>query len=168
MSYTLLLIMSTTKIKILPAIQSFVDKPGMKSPSTTSTKSDSTEETSQPSSSGSSSASGSTMASSMGDKSATSSVANKVLSQSTFDTNIIVNSAIKAEIIWSLFSLCKGFSNNSAKYLNQTFHLMFSECPTAERFQLGPDKLKYVINWGVAPHFKDLLKTDLLKKVAKL
>ena len=133
------------EIKIIPAIQSFVDKPGMKSPSTTSAKSDSTEETSQPSSSGSSSASGSTMASSMGDKSTTSSSANKVLSQSTFDTNIVVNSAVKAEIIWSFFSLCKGFSNNSAKYLNQTFHSMFSECHTAQKFQLGPDKLKYLL-----------------------
>ena len=141
------------EIKNLQAIQSFFDKPGMKSSSTTSAKSDSTEETSQPSSSGSSSASGSTMASSIGDKSTTSSSANKVLSQSTIDTNIIFNSVIKAEIIWSLFSVCEGFSNNSAKYLNQTFQSMFSECPTAQKFQLGPDKLKYVINWGSSTSF---------------
>ena len=38
---------------------------------------------------------------------------------------------------------------------------MFSECPTAHKFQLGPDKLKYVINWGLAPHFKDLFKAKL-------
>ena len=38
---------------------------------------------------------------------------------------------------------------------------MFLECPTAQKFQLGPDKLKYVINWGLTPHFKDLLKTKL-------
>ena len=63
---------------------------------------------------------------------------NKVLSQSTTDTNIIFNSVIKAEIIWSLFSVCEGFSNNSAKYLNQTFQSMFSECPTAQKFQFGP------------------------------
>ena len=45
--------------------------------------------------------------------------------------------------------------------MNQTFQYMFSECPTAQKFQLGPDELKYVINWGLAPHFKDLLKTKL-------
>ena len=112
-------------------IRSFFDKPGMKSSSTTSANSDSTEETSQSSPSGSSRASGSTMASSIGDKSTISSSANKVLSESTID---------KAEIIWSLFSVCEGFSNNSAKYLNQTFQ--FSECPTPQKFQLGPAKLK--------------------------
>ena len=111
----------------------------MKSSSTTSAKSDSTEETSQPSSSSS---------------------VNKVLSQSTIDTNIF-HSVIKAEIIWSLFSVCEEFSNNSAKYLNQTFPSMFLECPTAQKFQLGHDKLKYVINWSLAPHFKDLLKKKL-------
>ena len=102
----------------------------MKLSLTTSGKSDSTEETSQPSSSRSSSATGSTIPSSIGDKSTTSFSANKVLSQSTIDTNIF-NSVIRAEIIWSLFSVYEGFSNNSAKYLNQTFHSMFSECPAA-------------------------------------
>ena len=121
--------------------------------------SDSTEETSQPSSSGSSHASGSTMTSNIGDESTRSLSANKVLSESTIDINILFNNVIKAEIIWSLFSVCERFSNNGAKYLNQTFQ--FSECPTAQKFQLGPAKLKYVINCGLAPHFKDLLKTEL-------
>ena len=58
------------------------------------------------------------MASSIGDNSVTCSSANKVLSQSTIDT-IIFNSIIRAEIIWSLFSVCEGFSNNTAKDLNQ-------------------------------------------------
>ena len=135
----------------------------MKSSSRTSAKSDSNEETFQLSSSGSSGASGSTMASSTVDNSTTSSSANKVLSQSTIDTNIIFNSVIKAEIIWPLLSVCEGFANNSAKYLNQTFQSMFSECPTAQKSQLGLEKLKYIINWGLAPHFK-----NPLKKVAKL
>ena len=46
------------------------------------------------------------------------------------------------------------------KYLNQTFQSIFSEYPTAQKFQLEPDKLKYVFNWGLPPHFKDL-KTKL-------
>ena len=46
-------------------------------------------------------------------------------------------------------------------YLNQIFQSVFLECPTAKKFQLGPDKLIYVINWGLASHFKDLLKTKL-------
>ena len=54
------------EIKNLQVIQSFFNKPGMKS-STAPAKSDSTEETSQSSSSESISASGSTVASSIGD-----------------------------------------------------------------------------------------------------
>ena len=134
------------EIKNLQGIRSYFDKLGMKSSLTTSAKSDSTEETSQPSSSGSSSASGSTMISSIGVKSTTSSSPNKVLPQLTINTYIIFNSVIKAEIIWSLFSVCEGFSNNSVKYFNQTFQSMFSECPTSHKFELVPDKLKYVMN----------------------
>ena len=37
---------------------------------------------------------------------------------------------------------------------------MFPESAIAQKFQLGPDKLKYGINWGLAPYFKDL-KTKL-------
>ena len=84
----------------------------MKSSSTTSAKSDSTEETSQPSSSGPSSASGSIMTSSIGDKSTISSSAKKIFLQSTIDTNIIFNSVIKAEIIWSLFSVCEDMKDS--------------------------------------------------------
>ena len=40
---------------------------------------------------------------------------------------------------------------------------MFSVSPTAQKFQLQPDKLTHVINWGLAPHFRDLLKTKLQK-----
>ena len=57
----------------------------MKSSSTTSVRSDSTEETSQPSSSGSGSASGLTVASNIDDKSTTSSSANTVSWQSTIE-----------------------------------------------------------------------------------
>ena len=95
------------EIKNLQAIESFFNKPGRKSSSTTSAKSDSTEGTSQSSSSGWNSVSGWTMASGIGYKSTTG--ANKVLSQLIIDTNIIFNSVIKAEIIWSLFSVCAGF-----------------------------------------------------------
>ena len=142
-------------------IRLIFDKPGTKSSSVTSAKSDSTKETTQPSLSRSISASGSTMISSIGDNSTTSFSASKVLLQSKLSTNIIFNSVINAKIIWSLLSVCEGFSNNSSKYLNQTVQSMFSECPTAKKFSLGPDKLNYDINWSLIPHYKDLLKTKL-------
>ena len=48
----------------------------------------------------------------------------------------------------ALFSVYKGFSNNSAKDLNATFCEMFPDSMVVSQFQLGPDKLKYFTNWG--------------------
>ena len=60
--------------------------------------------------------------------------------------------------LYLLFSVCERFSSNGAKYLNQTFQSMFLECSTAQKIQLGSDKLKYVINWGLPHHFKTKLQ----------
>ena len=81
--------------------------------------------------------------------------------QTTIDCNILSSKALEAEIIWTISSACKGYSNNSAKDLNLIFRAMFSDSHTAQEFELGADKLKYVTNWGVAPYFKDLLKAQL-------
>ena len=43
------------------------------------------------------------------------------------------------------------------------FQTMFSEFHTSQQFQLGPDKLKYVINWGLAPFFFILSDESLNK-----
>ena len=40
---------------------------------------------------------------------------------------------------------------------------MFPDSKIAQNFQLGPDKLKYICNFGVAPYFKDVPK-EMLKK----
>ena len=70
---------------------------------------------------------------------------------------------LKARVVWTIFATVKGYSNNSAQGLNEVFAKFFADSPTAQQFQLGPDKLKYLTNWGIAPHFKDLLETKLLK-----
>ena len=40
---------------------------------------------------------------------------------------------------------------------------MFPTSPEARDFKMGPDKLMYVVNHGLYPYFKDLLKEDLLQ-----
>ena len=40
---------------------------------------------------------------------------------------------------------------------------MFPDRKIAQNFQLGPDKLKYICNFGIAPYFKDVLQ-EMLKK----
>ena len=63
----------------------------------------------------------------------------------------------KTEIIWSLKSVCSGFSNNSASNINQGFASMFPDSKIAKSFQVGPDKLKYICNFGLAPFFKTIV-----------
>ena len=63
----------------------------------------------------------------------------------------------KAEIIWALKVVCSSFSNNSCFDVNQVFKSMFPDSEIAKSFQLGADKLKYVINFGIAPYFQDIL-----------
>ena len=69
----------------------------------------------------------------------------------------------KAEIVWSLKSVCSGFSNNSTPNINQFFAAMFPDSKIAKSFQLGPGKLKYICNFGLAPFFKIILAKKLKK-----
>ena len=79
------------------------------------------------------------------------------LMQSNVDKSMPSSDALKAEIIWTLYSVFKGFSSNSAKDLNATFCEMFSNSVITSYFQLGPDKLKCLTNWGIAPHIQQSL-----------
>ena len=64
----------------------------------------------------------------------------------------------KAEIVWSLKSVCSGFRNNSASDINQVFTAMFPDSKIAKSFQSGPYKLNYICNFGLAPFLKTILK----------
>ena len=44
----------------------------------------------------------------------------------------------KAEIFWSLKSVCSGFSSKSASNINQAFAAMFPDSKIAKSFQVGP------------------------------
>ena len=54
-----------------------------------------------------------------------------------------------------------GFSDNSTQDVVGLFRAMFSDSKIAERMQLVPNKLKYVVNHGIAPYVKDLLKSQV-------
>ena len=69
----------------------------------------------------------------------------------------------KAEIVWSLKSVCYSFSNNATSNINQVFAAMFPDSKTAKSFQVGPDKLKYICNFGLASFFKTILAEKLKK-----
>ena len=79
------------------------------------------------------------------------------------DLHLEKQNATKAEIIWSLKSVLSGFSNRSIDDMNETFATMSPECETARSFQMGRTKATYVVNHGLAPYFKSILKSNLLK-----
>ena len=63
----------------------------------------------------------------------------------------------KADIVWAIKVVCSSYSNNSCFDVSQVFKCMFPDSEIAKSFELGADKLKYVINFGLAPYFKDML-----------
>ena len=64
----------------------------------------------------------------------------------------------KAEIVWALKSVLSGYSNNSCADISKIFTCMFPDSKIAKSFELGATKLKYVINFGIAPYFRDILQ----------
>ena len=77
--------------------------------------------------------------------------------QSTITHAIESSLVLKAEIIWTLTLIMKDFSNNSSKDINLTFQEIFEDSNIAKNFHCGPDKVKYLTNWGIAPWVKEML-----------
>ena len=69
----------------------------------------------------------------------------------------------KAEIVWALQSVLSGYSNNSYADISKIFTCMFPDVKIAKSFELGATKLKYFINFGIAPYFRDTLYNHLQK-----
>ena len=63
----------------------------------------------------------------------------------------------KAEILWTLKATSAGYSNNSCTNNAKLFQLMFPDSKISQSFKLGPTKLKYLTNFGIAPHYKSVL-----------
>ena len=83
--------------------------------------------------------------------------------QTTIDHGISTSEVVKAEIVWTLFSLARGFPYNSTKDIHSTFETIFPDSAIASIFQLGADKLKYMTNWGIAPYVKEQLRNNFDK-----
>ena len=69
----------------------------------------------------------------------------------------------KAEILWTLKSVMSHFSLNSAQDIMEIFKPMFPDSNIAQGMSCGETKLSYLITFGIAPYFKQLLIDDLKK-----
>ena len=83
--------------------------------------------------------------------------------QSTLDVLVKSSIATKAEIMWALKCVSSGFSNNSCANINSMFKSMFPDSNVASAFSMAPTKVSYVINHGLATHFKQILKDGITK-----
>ena len=86
-----------------------------------------------------------------------------VVSQPSIELMLKDSQKQKAEIVWALKSVLSGYSNNSCADISKIFTCMFPDSKIAKSFELGATKLKYVINFGIAPYFRDILYNHLQK-----
>ena len=67
----------------------------------------------------------------------------------------------KAEIRWAIKCVLSGFSFRSCLNLNSLFQTMFGDSEIAKSFKMSKTKCAYLINFGLAPNFKDILTSDI-------
>ena len=81
--------------------------------------------------------------------------------QVALELSVTTAQKLAAEIRWCIQSVCKGFSNNAVNNCTPLFKQMFSDSEIAKSFSLGADKLRYVVNYGLAPYFHDVLEKKI-------
>ena len=59
--------------------------------------------------------------------------------------------------------MSSGYSNNSGKDISNLVYLMFPDSKIGKDVRLGADKVKYIIDFGIAPVFKNAV-TESVKK----
>ena len=67
----------------------------------------------------------------------------------------------KAEIFRALKSVMSHFSYNSAHDITDVFKAVFPDSIIIQHMSCGPTKLSYLISFGIAPYFMDLLLKEL-------
>ena len=68
---------------------------------------------------------------------------------------------MNAKIRWVLKHVVGGYSDNSVSGFVDLFQSMFPDSKIASILELGKDKLKYVVNYGIAPYFTQLLREQV-------
>ena len=69
--------------------------------------------------------------------------------------------ALHAEIRWATKSVRSHFSFRSCDGLKELFHAMFPDSTIASDFAMTRQKCSYVVKFGIAPYFRDLLTSEI-------
>ncbi|XP_071963464.1 uncharacterized protein [Antedon mediterranea] len=68
----------------------------------------------------------------------------------------------KAEILWALFMTNRHYSNKSMDEINEVFQAMFPDSGIAAKFSCGEKKSAYVVNYGLAPYFRNVFSLSFV------
>ena len=79
------------------------------------------------------------------------------------EKSVTRDETLKAEILWALKAIMSHYSYKSCEGTSKLFQAMFPDSRIVSQFTCGEKKCAYLICFGLAPHFKQLLK-DVVKK----
>ena len=79
----------------------------------------------------------------------------------TIQSLVTRKDCLSAEILWTLKVVTSHYSFSSCSDVQQLFERMFPDSNVAEQFTCGETKCAYLCNFGIAPHFKQLLKNTV-------
>ena len=68
---------------------------------------------------------------------------------------------VQSEIMWCLDVILNNYSYNSSSNKSDLFSKMFPDSKVAQDFAVGKTKCSYVIKYGIAPYFLELLNQQL-------
>lgn len=81
--------------------------------------------------------------------------------QQSLNTFITRNDTLSAEIVWCLHIVSSHSSYRSCEGTDKLFQKMFPDSLVAQGFGCGESKCARLARWGIAPHFKSLLTTNV-------
>jgi hypothetical protein len=81
--------------------------------------------------------------------------------QTTMKTHVTSEQTLSAEILWALKAVCSHYSFNSCADISSHFYRMFPDSEIAKKLSCGPDKMAYMVSFGLGPYFHELLKAKL-------
>ena len=76
---------------------------------------------------------------------------------STLLRHVFSEAVLGAEVLWALKTCVSHYSNNSCTDGGPLFRKVFPDSEIASRFTCGETKCSYLLKFGVAPYFKQLL-----------
>lgn len=71
------------------------------------------------------------------------------------------NDKLKAEILWAMKSTAAHFSFKSSEGTSDLFKTMFPDSEIARGFQCGETRCRYLVTFGLAPRFLDMLQSKV-------